>query len=613
MDIFMVFTLLGGLALFLYGMSVLGTGLDKVAGGRLERILEKLTSNPLKGVALGAFVTAVIQSSSATTVMVVGFVNSGIMKLHQAIGVIMGANIGTTATAWILSLSGLQGDSFFIRLLKPSTFSPILAFIGIILFMVSKKEKKKDVGTILLGFAILMFGMEAMSGAVKPLANVPEFTNILTMFSNPILGVLTGALLTAVIQSSSASVGILQALSITGKITFGSAIPIIMGQNIGTCITAILSSIGTSRNAKRAALVHLYFNMIGTILFLVVFYTIEYTVGFPFMNDSVSAVSIAIVHTFFNIIATSVLLPFNKLLEKLAYATLKDDKTTVDKSNEFSGLDERFLASPSYAVDQCNDLVKQMASLSRDTLIESMELIDNYEEEKAKKIIACEDKIDRYEDILGTYLVKLSSKSLSVNDSREISIFLHTIGDFERIGDHAVNIMQTAKEISQKKIIFSEEAQAELEVIKKAVTDILNQSTEAFINRDLNLCKQIEPLEEVVDVLHKEMKDRHISRLQKGQCTTELGFVYSDILTNYERVSDHCSNIAVCLLQVNENSFETHSYMHEIKYTGGASFKEQYEEVKEKYQLPKFKLINLQNGEFAYANSPFLLSLFLLS
>ena len=586
MDIFMVFTLLGGLALFLYGMSVLGTGLDKVAGGRLERILERLTSSPIRGVALGAFVTAVIQSSSATTVMVVGFVNSGIMKLSQAIGVIMGANIGTTATAWILSLSGLEGDSFFVKILKPSSFSPLLAFVGILLIMSSKKERKKDIGTILIGFAILMFGMDSMSGAVKPLADVPAFTDILVMFSNPILGVITGAFLTAVIQSSSASVGILQALSMTGKITFGSAIPIIMGQNIGTCITAMLSSIGTSRNAKRAALVHLYFNLIGTVLFLVIFYTIEFTIGFPFMNDSVSAVSIAIVHTFFNIMATSLLLPFNKMLGKLAYATLKDDESNVEKTAEFSGLDERFLNSPGYAIDQCNDLITQMAILSRDTLIESMDLIHNYDEAQAQHIIECEDKIDRYEDILGSYLVKLSSKSLSISDSQDVSIFLHTIGDFERIGDHSVNIMRAAKEINEKKIVFSSEAQEELKVITKAVSDILRQSVEAFTNKDLDLCKQIEPLEEVVDHLRKEIKDRHINRLQKGQCTTELGFVYSDILTNYERVSDHCSNIAVCLLQISENSFETHSYLHDVKYTGSVSFKEQYERMKDKYQLP---------------------------
>lgn len=586
MDIFMVFALLGGLALFLYGMSVMGTGLDKVAGGRLERILEKLTSNPLKSVGLGAFVTAVIQSSSATTVMVVGFVNSGIMKLSQAVGIIMGANLGTTATAWILSLSGLQGESFIVRILKPSSFSPILAFIGIILFMAAKKEKKKDIGSIFLGFAILMFGMEAMSGAVRPLANVPEFTNILTMFSNPVLGVLTGAILTAVIQSSSASVGILQALSMTGRITFSSAIPIIMGQNIGTCITALISSIGASKNAKRAALVHLYFNLIGTVVFLAGFYTIYYTIGFPFINDTVSAVSIAIVHTCFNLISTAILLPFSKFLEKLACLTLKDGEVK-DKKDEFRGLDERFLASPSFAVDQCNELIEKMAVLSRDTLLQSIDLIDNYQEDKAKEVIECEDRIDRYEDILGTYLVKLSSKGLSINDSQEISIFLHTIGDFERIGDHAVNLMHTAKEISQKKIIFSQEAQEELKVIKRALTDILNQTVNAFLTRDLNLCKQIEPLEEVVDLLRKDLKDRHINRLQCGQCTTELGFIYSDILTNYERVSDHCSNIAVCLLQINENSFKTHNYMHELKYTGESYFKEQFEVMKEKYQLPK--------------------------
>ena len=582
----MFFTLLGGLALFLYGMSVLGTGLDKVAGGRLERILERLTSNPVKGVALGAFVTAVIQSSSATTVMVVGFVNSGIMKLSQAIGVIMGANIGTTATAWILSLSGLQGDSFIVNLLKPSTFSPVLAFIGIVLFMICKQEKKKDIGSILLGFAILMFGMEAMSGAVEPLADVPAFTDILTMFSNPILGVLTGAILTAVIQSSSASVGILQALSTTGKITFGSAIPIIMGQNIGTCITAILSSIGTSKNAKRAALVHLYFNLIGTILFLAIFYTIQYTIGFPFINDKVSAVSIAIVHTIFNLVATSVLLPFNKLLEKLAYATLKEDETITEAKNEFSGLDDRFLASPGYALNQCNQLIKQMASLSCNTLQDSILLVNNFDPEKADEIVVKEDKIDHYEDALASYMVKLSNKSLSMEDSKEVSVFLHTIGDFERIGDHAVNIMHTAKEIHEKKVTFSEDPQNEIKVITKALTDILNQTLDAFMRRDLALCRRIEPLEEVIDLLRKEIKDRHITRLQKGLCTTELGYIYSDLLTNYERVSDHCSNIAISLLQLSENNFETHSYLHDLKYTGEITFKEQYEAMKEKYQLP---------------------------
>lgn len=589
MDIFSVFTLLGGLALFLYGMNVMGAGLDKVAGGRLERILEKLTSNPIKSVFLGALVTTVIQSSSATTVMVVGFVNSGIMKLSNAVGIIMGANLGTTATAWILSLSGLEGDSFFVKIFKPSSFSPILAFIGIILFMVSKKDRKKDVGIILIGFAILMTGMESMSGAVKPLADVPGFRNILIMFSNPILGVLTGALLTAIIQSSSASVGILQAISITGGLTYSAAIPIIMGQNIGTCITAILSGIGANKNARRASLVHLYFNLIGTIVFLAVFYTIQYTIGFPFINDSVDAVSIAIVHTLFNLFSTAILLPFSKGLEKLACLTIKDkeEKGKEDDLNAIHGLDERFLASPSFAVDQCIDLTKQMATLAKDTLLASIRLMEHYDEEAAKEIIACEDKIDKYEDIIGTYLVKLSSKSLSENDSKSVSVSLHVIGDLERIGDHAVNIKEVAKEMHQKKIVFSPEAQEELKVMTSAITDVLTQTILAFETNNLDLCKQIEPLEEVVDTLRIELKDRHIRRLQSGNCTTELGFIYSDILTNYERVSDHCSNIAVCLLQVEENSFETHSYMHDIKYAKDNTFNQQYEKVKSKYKLPK--------------------------
>ncbi|ABX43185.1 Na/Pi cotransporter family protein [Lachnoclostridium phytofermentans] len=587
MDIFSLFTLLGGLAFFLYGMNVMGVGLDKVAGGRLERLLEKLTSSPIKSVALGTFVTAIIQSSSATTVMVVGFVNSGIMNLRQAIGVIMGANLGTTATAWILSLAGLQGDSFFVKLLKPSSFAPILAIIGIFLIMVAKKEKKKDVGSIMIGFALLMFGMDVMSGAVKPLADVPEFKNILTMFSNPILGVLTGAIFTAVIQSSSASVGILQALSMTGGITFGSAIPIIMGQNIGTCITAILSSIGAKKNAKRAALVHLYFNLIGTIIFLIVFYSIQYTIGFSFINNSVDAMSIAIVHTTFNLLTTAILLPFARGLEKLACMTLKDDKDTTNTEDTINGLDERFLASPGYAVDQCSEVTKQMAELAKDTILSSIHLLTKYDDKISASIMDNENRVDKYEDVLGTYLVKLSSKELSLSNSNSVSMFLHSIGDLERISDHAVNILDLAKEINQKSINFSKDAQDGLNVMTNAVIDILNMTIKAFVTDDLELAKQIEPLEEVIDLLRKELKDRHIRRLQKGQCTTELGFVYTDILTNFERVSDHCSNIAVSMLQLNENSFDTHEYLHDVKFKGERYFTEQFEANKKIYALPE--------------------------
>ena len=592
MDIFSVFTMLGGLAFFLFGMNILGAGLDKLAGGRLERILEKLTSNPIKSVALGAVVTAIIQSSSATTVMVVGFVNSGIMKLHQAIGIIMGANLGTTATSWILSLSGLEGDSFIVKIFKPTSFSPVLAFIGIILFSFAKSQKKKDIGNILLGFAILMFGMETMSDAVKPLADIPEFRNILTMFSNPILGVFTGALLTAIIQSSSASVGILQAISITGSLTYGAAIPIIMGQNIGTCITAMLSSIGANKNAKRAALVHLYFNLIGSIAFLLVFYAIQYTIGFPFFDDSVNAVSIAVVHTIFNLFSTALMLPFTRFLEKLACLTIKDTEVETNVSNETeldvasNLLDERFLATPGFAVEQCKDVVQKMALLSRETFHLSLELLQHYDETKAKQIFEKEDLIDKYEDILGTYLVQLSSKSLSTSDSQAVSKFLHTIGDFERIGDHAVNLRDAAKEIYEKQITFSAEAQNEINVITQAVSDILDQAINAFLNNDLVMASQVEALEEVIDYLRNECKNRHVDRLRSGLCTIEFGFVFNDILTNYERVSDHCSNIAVCLLEINENSFETHDYLNKLKYSGSGDFTKAFERNKEKYALP---------------------------
>lgn len=593
MDIFSFFTLIGGLALFLYGMTTMGSGLNKVAGGKLERILEKLTSNPIKAVALGTIVTAIIQSSSATTVMVVGFVNAGIMKLSQAIGVIMGANLGTTATAWILSLSGIEGDKFLIQLLKPSNFSPLLAFLGILLFMFSKSEKKKDLGQILLGFAILMFGMEAMSGAVKPLASNPEFRNILVMFSNPILGVITGAVLTAIIQSSSASVGILQALSTTGSLTFASAIPIIMGQNIGTCITALLSSIGAKKNARRAAIVHLYFNLIGTILFLLIFYIIQYTVGFSFINNSVNAASIATVHTIFNLFATITLLPFSRLLERLACFTIKNDSKDMKKSSsqyQFKGievLDERFLSTPGYAIQQCRNVCQKMAQLSKETFLQSITLLDHYDEELAKHVAENEDIIDKYEDMLGNFLVKLSSKELSASDSKEASFYLHSIGDFERIGDHAVNILDAAKEIHGKKIYFSEDARQELTIITDAVTEILTNAITAFQNHDTALAKDIEPLEEVIDILRNEMKNRHIKRLQKGICTIELGFVLTDILTNYERVSDHCSNIAISILQRNsDKNLDPHEYVQAVKQPGQAYFMKQFESNMARYTLP---------------------------
>ena len=588
MNFFSVLTLIGGLALFLYGMNVMGGGLEKLAGGKLEKIFEKLTSNPLKAVLLGMTVTAVIQSSSATTVMLVGFVNAGIMKLHQAIGVIMGANIGTTVTAWILSLSGVEGDSFLIQMLKPSSFSPVLAVIGVVFLTFSKNGKRKDIGTIFLGFAVLMFGMDMMSGAVEPLKDVPEFANILLLFRNPLLGVLAGALLTAIIQSSSASVGILQALSSTGAIKFGAALPIILGQNIGTCVTALLSSIGTSKNAKRVAVVHLYFNIIGTVLFLAAFYTLNAVFSFPFMNDTVGAANIAIVHTIFNFTTTLVLLPFIKLLEKLAYLTIKDSRNEqpVSAEDQFKLLDERFLQSPSFAIEQCRTVASNMADISRRSILLAMELVENYSDDKAEQISSMESAVDMYEDRLGAYLVKLSSTDLSYRDSQSVATLLHTIGDFERISDHAKNMAETAKEKHDKDIEFSVQAVKELKVICEAVKEILDLAVKAFTEQDLYSAYLVEPLEEVVDQLRTKLKSRHVKRLQRGMCTIELGFIFTDLLTNLERVSDHCSNIAVCLVQVNDDNFETHEYLRTVK-TSGEAFDSEVEKYQQIFALPK--------------------------
>ena len=486
MDFFNLLTMFGGLALFLYGMDIMGQGLEKLSGGRLEKILEKLTSNPIKAVLLGTCVTAVIQSSSATTVMVVGFVNSGIMKLTQAVGIIMGANIGTTVTSWLLSMTGIESDNFFVRLFKPSSFSPVLAMLGVIFIMFSKKEKKKDLGTIMVGFAILMFGMETMSGAVKPLADVPEFKGILTMFSNPFLGMLAGAVLTAVIQSSSASVGILQALCATGAVSFGSALPIIMGQNIGTCATALLSSIGASKNARRAALVHLYFNVIGTLVFMLVFYAANGVVHFEFLNAPANAMGIAAVHSTFNLAATLVLLPFSNGLVRLACLTIPDmaeagdEKETEAAFAEFRLLDERFLETPGYAVEQCRHMTIRMARLARKCILTSAGLFDHYEQEKADQVEFLENLVDKYEDKLGTYMVKLGSQNLSKNDSLTLSLLLHCIGDFERISDHGMNLMAAAREMAEKEMEFSKKAKKELDVFLAAVQEILDLSISAF-------------------------------------------------------------------------------------------------------------------------------------
>ena len=589
MDIFGVITMLGGLALFLYGMHAMGEGLSKVSGGKLEHILEKLTSSPIKAVALGAVVTGIIQSSSATTVMVVGFVNSGIMKLSQAIGIIMGANIGTTVTSWILSLSGIQGDSFVVKLLKPSSFAPVLALVGVVCILFSKKAKKKEVGMILIGFGILMTGMETMSNAVKPLANVPAFTDLFVMFSNPFIGMLVGAVLTAVIQSSSASVGILQALCLTGKVTYASALPIIMGQNIGTCITAILSSIGTSKNARRTALVHLYFNVIGTSVFMIVFYSLNAFINFTVLQESASAAGVAVIHTFFNVSATIMLLPFSKLLEKLAYLTIKEDEKEKEtaSSKELSLLDERFLDSPSFAVEQCRQLVNKMGQLSKEALFKAIELLDTYSEQNATEIKELEERVDHYEDELGSYLVRLSSKNLTEKDSHTVSMLLHLIGDFERISDHAVNIMEAGKETQSKGIAFSAQAKSELAVFSRAIRDIVNISLQVIEDQDKKLAVTVEPLEEVIDSLNDKLKSRHIQRLREGTCTIELGFIFSDITTNYERVADHCSNIALCMLQLNnEENFDAHEYIQNLKKEDNEEFKEKYHSYKKQYKLP---------------------------
>ena len=586
MDIFNVLSMIGGLSLFLYGMHVMGDALAKMSGGRLERILEKLTTNKFMAVLLGAGVTAVIQSSSATTVMVVGFVNSGIMKLKQAIGIIMGANIGTTVTSWILSLSGLSGDNIFIKLLKPSSFTPILALIGVIFLVFMKSEKKNDIGTILLGFAVLMFGMDSMSAAVKPLADVPAFTNILTMFENPILGMIAGLVLTAVIQSSSASVGILQALCVTGAITYANAIPIIMGQNIGTCITAILSSLGASRDAKRAAAVHFYFNVLGTTIFMVLFYLINVFAPWPFLNDVAGAAGIAVVHTAFNVLATLVLLPMANLLETLAVKTIKDKGEVQEVQDAtLQLLDPIFLDQPGFAVAQCQKVATVMAQVSKDSVLEAVSLIGAFDETKAAHVRETEDLIDKYEDQLGAYLLRLSEKDLSKEDGHTVSTLLHSISDVERISDLAVDILLGVEQMYKKEQEFSKKAMEELRVYGLALKDILELTVDAFVNNDREKVAQVQLMEELMDRMNKEVKKRHVKRLKKGKCTIELGISLSDITDTYERISDHCSNIAVSVVQADDEEVEAHNYRKEMK-DNQEWFEKKYGELEAKYVLP---------------------------
>lgn len=582
MDIFNIISLIGGLAIFLFGMQVMGDSLEKTAGNKLKSILENLTSSRFKGLLLGLVVTAIIQSSSATTVMVVGFINSGIMQLSQSVGIIMGANIGTTVTGWLLSTTGMSGGgSFILEMLKPSSFAPVLALVGIVLMMFSKKQKHHDVGGILLGFAVLMTGMETMSAAVDPLKDMPEFAEIFLLFKNPILGVLTGALLTAVIQSSSASVGILQALSVTGSVTFGSAIPIILGQGIGTCVTAMLSAIGANRNAKRAASIHLSFNILGSIIFLILFYVLHAIFQFSFIDKAVNPFTIAVINTTFKVVSTLVLFPFGGALERLSYLFIPEKGQ--DKAPEL--LDDRLFATPGIAVRQAKKLTDRMSIESRESIVMAMNILEKFDEETAEKIVEIEKTIDTYEDKLGTYLVKLSRENLSMDDSHQISNLLHTIGDFERIADHAVNIRKVALEIHEKGLEFSESAKKEIKTVTAAVNEIMEMTVKAFTEENTELAKQVEPLEQVIDVLKKQMKARHISRLQQGECTIETGFVFSDLITNYERIADHCSNIAVCLIQIANDSFETHEYLDHVKHDGQNDFEERFKAYSEKYSI----------------------------
>lgn len=584
MDIFDVLTLIGGLCLFLFGMNTMGESLEKRAGHGLTAILGKLTGSKLAGFLTGLGVTAIIQSSSATTVMVVGFVNSGLMTLKQAINVIMGANVGTTVTAWVLSLAGIESSNTFIRLLKPSSFTPVLALIGMVLYMTSKNGKRRDTASILLGFAILMFGMDTMSGAVAGLKEVEGFKNLLVMFSNPVLGVLAGAVLTAIIQSSSASVGILQALCSTGQINFGAAIPIIMGQNIGTCVTALLSSIGTNRNARRASIVHLSFNIIGTVVLLVAFCTAKALVDLSPLTESIANESgIAIVHSGFNILCTAIMMPASGLLEKISYKLVPEPKSMGETEVRIE-LDERFMATPAVALDRCRAVIYDMSAASAASIRHAIEMFGDYNEDMASEIRGLEDLVDKYEDSLGSYLVKLNTYPLSDADSHETTKLLHVIGDLERISDHAVNILMSAEEMKSKELKFTPEAEKEIGQLFSAVSEILELTDCALAENDLAAAAQVEPLEQVIDRLKDMLRSQHILRMQKGECTIEAGFVWSDLITDLERVSDHCSNIAACVLEMSSERLDLHNYLRAIRH-GNSEYDKAFEEYSQKYLL----------------------------
>lgn len=580
MNIYSILQLCGGLAFFLFGMHVMSGSLEKLAGGNLQKILKEVTSNPIKSLFFGAIVTIAIQSSSALTVMLVGLVNSGIMELAQTVGVIMGSNIGTTLTAWILSLSGIESDNLFISMLKPENFSPVIALIGVIMIMGSKKEKRKDVGIIMAGFAVLMYGMQLMSGAVSPLADMPEFTGLLTTFNNPFLGVLVGTVFTGVIQSSAASVGVLQALAMTGAISYSMAIPIIMGQNIGTCVTALLSSIGVNKNAKRVSIIHISFNLFGTAIGLVVYCIARYAVDLALFNDSITPVMIAVFHSIFNVATTIILLPFSNSLVKIAKKLV-----TTDNADGQVVLDERLLLSPGLAVKECLEKTNEMAELARDSFKNALDLFDNYSDSKFDDIEVMEERLDYLEDQLDTFLIHLSGKDVSEDANNEISKMLHAINDFERIGDHAINMAKLAKQIDDNKLEFSKNARKELTVLNNALREILTLTVEAFSKNDLTEAVKVEPLEQVIDDLTKEIRNHHIERLQKGKCDSRLGVFLTDYITNCERASDHCSNIAVCLIQTHNSSFETHDYLNELKAGQEPAFVGQFTMYQDKYHL----------------------------
>ena len=586
MDIFSIFTLCGGLAFFLYGMGVMSSGLEKVAGGKLEKMLRQMTSNPYKSLALGAGITIAIQSSSALTVMLVGLVNSGIMELGQTIGVIMGAHVGTTLTAWILSLSGIDASAnIFLRLLKPESFSPLFALVGVCMMMMARSNKRKSLGSILVGFSILMVGMIMMAQSMTPLADKPEFQKFLVAFTNPLLGVAVGTIFTGIIQSSAAAVGILQALSLTGSISIGMAVPTIMGMNIGTCATALISSIGVNTNAKRVAVAHISISIIGVILCLPLFYVGDfilenYILHTKFINQIINPVGIALAHTIFNVVTMTLLFPFTKQIEKLAIKLVKPKE---DEEEVF--LDERLLLTPAFAINECKHLSNTMAIMAKKNFFRSLKMINNFSPRRLDKILRKEPRIDMYEDKLGTFLVKLSGKDISEEDSNEISKLLHCIGDFERIGDHGINILKIAQEMNEKQIMFSDEAKAEIQVATNALSEIAELTMKAFCEDDLVAAKRIEPLEQVVDIVISEIKDNHVKRLQEGKCTIELGFMLNDLLNNMERVSDHCSNVAACVIQLKDSTFATHEYLNEIKTSQDEEFKKEFEEYKNKYSL----------------------------